>query len=138
MPVAVKMVTRHQREVRHCIEKLNHSDTEFLSHRAKCFMFSNMKLMKEILMLEQLSHPGFIKLLGYCVRNEEIAVTTAAITVHSNIFESLTPNLNAKCDGRTDGQTDGRTDGRTMMKTRLDNKLSIHKISSLQHTYSER
>ncbi|KAH3807253.1 extracellular tyrosine-protein kinase PKDCC-like [Dreissena polymorpha] len=71
MPVAVKMVTRHQREVRYCIEKLNQSDTEFLSHRAKCFMFSSMKLMKEILMLEQLSHPGFIKLLGYCVRNEE-------------------------------------------------------------------
>ncbi|KAH3807247.1 hypothetical protein DPMN_135582 [Dreissena polymorpha] len=65
------MVTLHQREVRHCIENLNQSDTEFLSHRAKCFMFSHMKLMKEILMLEQLSHPGFIKLLGYCVFNEE-------------------------------------------------------------------
>jgi protein kinase domain-containing protein len=27
--------------------------------------------MKEIILLEQMDHPGFIKLLGYCVRSEE-------------------------------------------------------------------
>ena len=67
-PVAVKMVTRHQKDVRNCLQKLTDND---VSRRHDCFVFSNMKLMKEILLLEQMDHPGFIKLLGYCVRSEE-------------------------------------------------------------------
>ncbi|CAC5414880.1 PKDCC [Mytilus coruscus] len=66
--IAVKMVTRHQKDVRNCLQKLSDED---IVKRHECFMFPNMKLMKEILLLEQMDHPGFIKLLGYCVRSEE-------------------------------------------------------------------
>ncbi|CAG2253925.1 PKDCC [Mytilus edulis] len=66
--IAVKMVTRHQKDVRNCFQKLSDED---IVKRHECFMFPNMKLMKEILLLEQMDHPGFIKLLGYCVRSEE-------------------------------------------------------------------
>ena len=74
-PVAVKMVTRHQSEVKSCIETVNMSLPEADSQRSRCFVFSSMKLMKEILLLHQLKHPGFVQLLGYCVRNEESDTT---------------------------------------------------------------
>lgn len=66
--VAVKMVTRHQKDVRDCRQNLQTNDT---NRRHECFIFPNMKLMKEILLLEQMDHPGLIELLGYCVRSEE-------------------------------------------------------------------
>ena len=71
MPVAVKMVTRHQKEVKACIDALNSSEPERTTERSKCFVHPTMKLMKEILLSEQLNHPGLVKLLGYCVRSEE-------------------------------------------------------------------
>ena len=71
IPVAIKMVTRHQKEVKSCIDAINGSDTKRTEQRAKCFVHPTMKVMKEILLLEQLDHPGFVKLLGYCVRSEE-------------------------------------------------------------------
>ena len=71
MPIAVKMVTRHQKEVKTCIDAINSSDAKRTEERAKCFVHPTMKIMKEILLLEQLNHPGFVKLLGYCVRSEE-------------------------------------------------------------------
>ena len=71
MPIAVKMVTRHQKEFKTCIDAINGSDTKKIAERAKCFVHPTMKIMKEILLLEQLNHPGFVKLLGYCVRSEE-------------------------------------------------------------------
>lgn len=66
--IAVKMVTRHQKDVRNCRENLQTNETD---KRRQCFIFPNMKLMKEILLLEQMDHPGLIELLGYCVRSEE-------------------------------------------------------------------
>ena len=71
MPVAVKMVTRFQKEVKACIDALNSSEPERTTERSKCFVHPTMKLMKEILLSEQLNHPGLVKLLGYCVRSEE-------------------------------------------------------------------
>ena len=71
VPVAVKMVTRHQKDVRTCINAINFSDPNSAEQRSRCFVFPTMKLMKEILLLEQLDHPGFVPLLGYCVRSEE-------------------------------------------------------------------
>ena len=71
LPVAVKMVTRHQSEVKSCISSINSSDPKRAELRSRCFVFPTMKLMKEILLLEQLNHSGFVKLLGYCVRSEE-------------------------------------------------------------------
>ena len=69
--LAIKMVTRHQKEVRLCIENLQNKGDKSMHSRSKCYAFSNGKLMKEILLLEQLHHEGFAELLGYCVRNEE-------------------------------------------------------------------
>ncbi|XP_045201852.1 extracellular tyrosine-protein kinase PKDCC-like [Mercenaria mercenaria] len=71
MLVAVKMITRHQSEVKSCIDKINEGHERKGELRSRCFVFPTMKLMKEILLLEQMSHPGFAQLLGYCVRNEE-------------------------------------------------------------------
>ena len=71
LPVAVKMVTRNQKDVRTCINAINVSDHNSAEQRSRCFVFPTMKLMKEILLLEQLDHPGFVPLLGYCVRSEE-------------------------------------------------------------------
>lgn len=71
IPVAVKMVTRHQLDVRNCLEDIRNRDVDTPTNRGKCYAFSNMKLMKEILLLEQMNQHTFIQLLGYCVRNEE-------------------------------------------------------------------
>lgn len=79
--VAVKMVTRHQSDVRKCLMDLKQTMSESgqlspgseipPSDRAKCYVFPTMKLMKETLILQQLNHPGIVKLLGFCVRSEE-------------------------------------------------------------------
>lgn len=69
--VVVKMVTRHQKEARECLNELLGSDSSDVVKRSKCFVFPTMKLMKEILMLHQLKHEGFLRLLGFCARSEE-------------------------------------------------------------------
>lgn len=85
--VAVKMVTRHQIEVKSCLEKLNTSDPHFLPQRTKCFVFSSMKLMKEILLLQQLNHPGFVQLIGFCIRSEESDTTDLSERGIVSVFE---------------------------------------------------
>ncbi|XP_061170932.1 extracellular tyrosine-protein kinase PKDCC-like [Saccostrea echinata] len=69
--VVVKMVTRHQKEARECLDGLPNRDKSDNLKRSKCFVFPTMKLMKEILLLHQLKHEGFLTLFGYCVRSEE-------------------------------------------------------------------
>lgn len=69
--VVVKMVTRHQKEARECLDGLSGSARSDGFKRSRCFIFPTMKLMKEILLLQQLQHEGFLRLLGYCVRSEE-------------------------------------------------------------------
>ncbi|XP_062598359.1 extracellular tyrosine-protein kinase PKDCC-like [Saccostrea cucullata] len=69
--VVVKMVTRHQKEARECLDGLPNRDRSDNLKRSKCFVFPTMKLMKEILLLHQLNHEGFLRLHGYCVRSEE-------------------------------------------------------------------
>lgn len=86
-PVAVKMVSRHQMEVKSCIDKLNKSFPDIVAQRNRCFSFSNMKLMKEILLLQQLHHPGFASLLGYCIRNEESDTTDLSERGIVSVFE---------------------------------------------------
>ena len=71
MPVAVKMVTQDPKVVKTCIGAINSSDAKRIEERANCFVHPTMRIMKEILLSEQLSHPGFVKLLGYCVRSEK-------------------------------------------------------------------
>lgn len=69
--VAVKMVTRHVKDVHRCRQALEEAGTDNDHARSRCFSFPRMKLMKEILFLEQLQQPSLVQLLGYCVRNEE-------------------------------------------------------------------
>lgn len=87
IPVAVKMVTRHQSEVKSCIDKINDNHPKKNELRSKCFVFPSMKLMKEILLLEQISHPGFVQLLGYCIRNEESETTDLTERGIVSVFE---------------------------------------------------
>ncbi|XP_045201953.2 extracellular tyrosine-protein kinase PKDCC-like [Mercenaria mercenaria] len=87
MPVAVKMVTRHQSEVKSCIDKINEGHQRKGELRSRCFVFPTMKLMKEILLLEQVSNPGFARLLGYCVRNEESETTDLTERGIVSVFE---------------------------------------------------
>ena len=87
IPVAVKMVTRHQREVKTCIDAINGSVTMRAEQRAKYFVHPSMKLMKEILLLEQLNHPGFVKRLGYCVRSEESDTSDLSERGAVSVFE---------------------------------------------------
>ncbi|XP_060587463.1 extracellular tyrosine-protein kinase PKDCC-like isoform X2 [Ruditapes philippinarum] len=87
IPVAVKMVTRHQSEVKACVNKINEGHEKKEELRSRCFVFPTMKLMKEILLLEQISHPGFAKLLGYCVRNEDSETTDLTERGIASVFE---------------------------------------------------
>lgn len=87
MYVAVKMVTRHQSEVKSCIDNINDGHTRKDELRSRCYVFPTMKLMKEILLLEQLSHPGFVPLLGYCVRNEESETTDLTERGIASVFD---------------------------------------------------
>ena len=71
--VAVKMVTRDVLHVTSC--KRNP-----FTEKELCGKFPSMKLMKEILILQQLSHPNLLRMLGYCVRSEE--TDSMALKVH--------------------------------------------------------
>lgn len=92
--MAVKMVTRNLMDVTRCLKRketldaaaaaaagasqpltLNDAGT-IRSNPAECHILPNMKLMKEILILNQLEHPNLLRLLGYCVRSEETDSTS--------------------------------------------------------------
>lgn len=74
--VAIKMVTRNALDVTSCVKKKEREGTYKPEEKSQCYSFPNMKLMKEILLLEQLKHPNLIKMLGYCVRSEETESTS--------------------------------------------------------------
>lgn len=77
--VAVKMVTRNVIDVLSCMKKLRRetSDPSTLpGEKHRCYTLPNMKLMKEILLLNQLNHPNLLRLQGYCVRSEETDSTS--------------------------------------------------------------
>ena len=77
--VAVKMVTRNVIDVLSCMKKLRRETSDLSTlpgEKHKCYTLPNMKLMKEILLLNQLDHPNLLKLQGYCVRSEETDSTS--------------------------------------------------------------
>ena len=68
------MVTRKSTDVTRCARQVP-VDADTVD-RQRCFIAANMKLMKEILLLNQLRHRGLLPLLGYCVRSEETKSTS--------------------------------------------------------------
>ena len=65
--VALRMATYDNGNNKRCIE----DGLPHLPH-SECFTFGNMKLMKDILLSQQLKHPNLNKLLGFCLRSDEI------------------------------------------------------------------
>ena len=57
--IAVKMVTRHVVDVTACIKLRGKQGKR--DNNNECFIFPNMKLMKEILLLQQLHHDNLVK-----------------------------------------------------------------------------
>lgn len=76
--VAVKMVTRHIHDVKTCLDNVSGDEATSAGARSKCYAYSTLKLMKEVLLAEQLHHPNIAQLLGYCVRSEESDSTDIA------------------------------------------------------------
>lgn len=84
--VAVKMVTRNLVDVTSCLKRMADMMTSQMltdvdrwsieKRKFQCYLLPNMKLMKEILLLNQLEHPNLLRLLGYCVRSEETESTS--------------------------------------------------------------
>ena len=70
--VAVKMITKSSIDVKSCIAQFTHDGyTVTDSIKRKCFDLASYKMMKELLLLQQLQHPNILKLLGFCLRSEE-------------------------------------------------------------------
>ena len=60
--VIVKMVTNESTEYTECKENQGND----------CHVLPTMKLMKEILFMQQLQHPNIVRLLAFCLRSEDI------------------------------------------------------------------
>ncbi len=65
--VVVKMTSLMSEDIVSCLKETSQSP----EWRSRCIGFPNMKIMKEILLLQQLDHPNILDLLGFCVRSEE-------------------------------------------------------------------
>lgn len=86
--MAVKMVTRHIHDVKTCLDNAKRDEASpAAGARSKCYAYSTLKLMKEILLAEQLHHPNIAQLLGYCVRSEESDSTDIAEHGVVSVFE---------------------------------------------------
>ncbi|XP_078681533.1 uncharacterized protein LOC144916306 isoform X1 [Branchiostoma floridae x Branchiostoma belcheri] len=62
--VAVKSVNVDLPEVETCLKAKKYINKD------DCFLLPSYKLMKEILLLAELTHPNVVRMLGYCVRGE--------------------------------------------------------------------
>ena len=83
--VAIKIVTPLVQDVRNCVKKRKLE--RFFRDTADCFTFPNKKLMKEILLCQQLHHPGIVKLLGFCVRSENNEATSLDVHGAISVYE---------------------------------------------------
>ncbi|CAH1780407.1 unnamed protein product [Owenia fusiformis] len=68
--VAVKMVTDEVQVVARCLNHLGEDEDSL-----RCFTFPAMRLMKEILILQQLKHQNIARLLGYCLHSDQFMTT---------------------------------------------------------------
>ncbi|XP_013067560.2 uncharacterized protein LOC106055711 [Biomphalaria glabrata] len=57
------------------------------TERQRCYTFPTARLMKEILLSQQLTHPNLVKLLGFCVRSEESESTDISEHGVVSVFE---------------------------------------------------
>ena len=70
--VAVKMVTKSSLDVKSCLSQMSRDGYDLtVANKRKCYDLTSYKLVKELLLLQQLNHPNIMRLLGYCVRSEE-------------------------------------------------------------------
>ncbi|XP_019643246.1 PREDICTED: extracellular tyrosine-protein kinase PKDCC-like [Branchiostoma belcheri] len=69
--VAVKRVQPSVKDITACRQRVDKERWH------ECYLFANYKIMKEILLQKQLQHPNIVKLLGYCIRSENIAQSLA-------------------------------------------------------------
>lgn len=67
--IVIKMVTQETSYVRRCQKReLDNSEPE-KENSQQCFTAPHVELMKEISVLQGLSHPNLVKLLGFCIPN---------------------------------------------------------------------
>ena len=81
LKVVVKMTSIDHVESRCAYEKPK--DIKHFNKTFECWRVGAVRLMKEVLMLSQLDHPGIVRLLGYCARSEE--VTSQDMSEHGMI-----------------------------------------------------
>ncbi|XP_033104759.1 extracellular tyrosine-protein kinase PKDCC-like [Anneissia japonica] len=65
--VAVKLVSKSVDDIRTCMKRVQADEEE----RRRCYTYANYKLMKEISLLLDLQHSNIIKILGYCILQDE-------------------------------------------------------------------
>ncbi|XP_071952656.1 extracellular tyrosine-protein kinase PKDCC-like [Antedon mediterranea] len=66
--VAIKMVSHSVADIKMCMNRIGNQDRE---EQRRCYIFANYKLMKEISLLMDLKHSNIIKILGYCILQDE-------------------------------------------------------------------
>ncbi|XP_046845027.1 extracellular tyrosine-protein kinase PKDCC-like isoform X2 [Xenia sp. Carnegie-2017] len=83
--VAVKSVALDSTDVHNCMKKKR---TKLVSD---CLLLSRYKVMKELLLYQQLKHSNVIKLLGYCFQNDQDTgnVKTRGLTVVTELGTPL-------------------------------------------------
>lgn len=67
-PLIVKMVTPDTKEIKMCLDLIG-PKLKVTDLKSRCFGYGEYSLIQEILLLHQMLHPGFARLLGYCLRN---------------------------------------------------------------------
>ncbi|XP_070574033.1 extracellular tyrosine-protein kinase PKDCC-like [Ptychodera flava] len=65
--VAIKRVTPNVEDVKACLRRKK------FWKESDCYLYANYKIVKEILLSQQLHHQNILKLLGFCVRSENTA-----------------------------------------------------------------
>ena len=81
--VAVRMTTKNMNTGKDCIGKEPASGHHFIKTK-ECWTLGQIRIMHEILVLQQLSHPAVTKLLGFCIRSYE--TTDMSLLEHGAII----------------------------------------------------
>ena len=74
LDVAVKIATPAVTHVKRCTLRIEKAKLPINRYEEDCYMKPNMKMLKEILLISELDHPGITQLLGFCLLNENISL----------------------------------------------------------------